>query len=124
MFDKYLTIKRSKLKDAGSGVFTTCDIPSGVYVTEMKGAPITQKEYENLPDFVQAYTCYVHRNLYLNAYDDRHFARFVNDANGPADKRFKNNCTLVVDGKKVFIESVKKIKSGSEILVDYGEDYW
>lgn len=124
MFDEFLKIKRSKLKGAGDGVFTTVAIPIDEYVTELVGPFINQKEYDDLPDFQKSYTCYVHRNLYINAYEMRNFARFVNDANGPADKRFKNNCIFVVDGKRIYVQAVKRIKGGSEILVDYGKDYW
>ena len=53
------------------------------------------------------------------------FGRYANDARGLVKlKGVTNNSTYVNDGNKVFIESIKDIPAGGEILVSYGKDYW
>jgi SET domain-containing protein len=52
-------------------------------------------------------------------------ARFANDARGL--KRVKgviNNAEYKEDGLRVFIVAKRDIPAGSEILVDYGKEYW
>ena len=72
------------------------------------------------------YIYYVKRNYVIDA--SKHsgaLARYANDARGL--KRVKgilNNAEYVEDGFKVYIESRKDIPAGSEILVDYGKEYW
>ena len=39
-------------------------------------------------------------------------------------KGITNNCNYINDGLKAYIESFRDIPAGSEILVNYGKDYW
>jgi hypothetical protein len=51
--------------------------------------------------------------------------RYANDAKGFTKKKsLQNNSEYVVEDGKVYIESVKDIPGGAEILVDYGKEYW
>jgi SET domain-containing protein len=51
--------------------------------------------------------------------------RYANDATGLSKtKGITNNTIYVVDKKKVYMEAVKDIPAGSEILVSYGKEYW
>jgi hypothetical protein len=57
----------------------------------------------------------------------QHLARYANDAQGLSKvKGITNNCRYVadMDTMKVYIESVKDIPAGAEILVQYGKEYW
>ena len=52
-------------------------------------------------------------------------ARYANDARGlQRVKGVSNNAEYTEDGLKVYIESVKEIPAGAEILVEYGKEYW
>ena len=52
-------------------------------------------------------------------------ARYANDAKGlHRVKGIGNNCIYQVYDGKVYIESVKDIPANSEILVEYGKEYW
>ena len=52
-------------------------------------------------------------------------ARYANDAKGFVRvKGISNNCVYVNEGNRAFIESVKDIQAGTEIFVDYTQDYW
>jgi hypothetical protein len=54
-------------------------------------------------------------------------ARYANDARGlKRVKGIQNNCVYVYrkDKDAVFIESTRDIPPNSEILVNYGKEYW
>ncbi len=52
-------------------------------------------------------------------------ARYANDARGLTKVTgITNNCSYTNNGLKVFIEAIKDIPAGSEILVNYGKAYW
>jgi hypothetical protein len=53
------------------------------------------------------------------------FGRYSNDANGLSKiSGLKNNCEYVSEGKKCYIESLRLIRKGEEILAGYGSDFW
>jgi SET domain-containing protein len=53
------------------------------------------------------------------------FGRYANDARGTSRKEgLINNAEYVSEGKRCFIEAIKDIPAGGEILVNYGKDYW
>jgi SET domain-containing protein len=57
--------------------------------------------------------------------DKKALARFANDARGLAKiKGIKNNSKYVMEKKRVFIEAIRDIQAGEEILVPYGKEYW
>jgi SET domain-containing protein len=125
LYEKYLFVKKSTLPNAGKGLFTKVFIPKGVKVVEYKGKITTWKEVEDV-DGKNVYIFYVNRNHVIDAWKTpRHLARYANDARGLSRvKGVTNNCQYVTEGKRAFIESIKDIPAGSEILVDYGPDYW
>ena len=58
-------------------------------------------------------------------HNTKNIARYVNDARGLTKiKGLVNNCKYVKDGQRVFIEAVKVIPAGTEILISYGSEYW
>lgn len=125
LLEKQLYVKKSTIPDSGKGLFTKKFIPKGTKIVEYKGRISTWAEVKD-EDGKNGYIFYVNRNHvidgkpYLKA-----FARYANDARGLSRiKGITNNCDYVIDGKKAYIESKKDIPAGSEILVDYGKDYW
>jgi SET domain-containing protein len=49
----------------------------------------------------------------------------ANDANGLKKiKSLKNNSRYVTDKLRVYIEAMRDIAPGEEILVGYGKEYW
>jgi len=69
---------------------------------------------------------YVNRNAVIDALSTtKALGRYANDANGFGRVRgLKNNCEYVSEGEKCFIESVRPIAKGEEILVGYGKEFW
>ena len=124
LLEKHLIVKTSTIPGAGLGLFTTVDIAKGTRIVEYKGRITQWKEVKNDST-----------NMYLYTINPRHvidarrtmkaLARYANDAKGITRiKGITNNCVYINDGLRAFIESVKNIPAGAEILVDYGKPYW
>ena len=124
-FEKNLVIKKSTIKGAGKGLFTTKFIPKGTRIAEYKGKISTWKEVDHAGG-LNAYIYYVNRNHVIDA--SKHIkvlARYVNDAKG-CEKGIKliNNCIYIIENNRVFLESKKDIPANSELLAGYGKEYW
>lgn len=124
LLENQLVVKASTLPGSGKGLFTKKFIPRGTRIVEYKGRMTTWNEVKNDAD-----------NGYIYTIDNQHvidaknsvktFGRYANDARGLVKiKGVSNNSTYVNDGNKVFIESIKDIPAGGEILVSYGKEYW
>lgn len=138
--DKFLEIKMSSLVGAGLGVFTTIDIQPNQVICELKGRWITSKQWEKMDYKKTLYSFYINKNNILDSYSKQsnNFGRYINDANGSyyIDETHihtyfkKNNSKFVCKKKKgdkhyrIWIVATCQIPAGSEIMVDYGEDYW
>ena len=124
LLEKHLVVKRSTIPDSGKGLFTKIFIEKGTRIVEYKGRITVWKEVKNDSDNGYIYT--VNKNHVIDArYTTKALARYANDAKGITRvKGITNNCTYVNDGLKAYIEAVKDITAGAEILVDYGKPYW
>jgi len=125
LLEKQLVIKRSILPAAGKGLFTKKPIAKGTRVVEYKGKITTWKEVDD-DNGKNGYIYYINRNHVIDAKPfSKTFGRYANDANGLKKLRFvKNNARYVIDNLRVYIEAVKDIPAGGEILVRYGKEYW
>ena len=123
--EKYLVIKHSQLPGAGKGLFTRVDIVKGQRIVEYKGKIVKWKEVKQL-DGYNGYLMFMNRNHVINAEPTIQFkGRYANDALGFVRiPGLTNNAEYVEDGLKVYIQAVKDIPAGSEILVEYGKEYW
>jgi uncharacterized protein len=125
LFDRYLIVKKSKLPEAGNGLFTTIDIPKGKRITEYKGRLQRWTDVKDQDGF-NGYLLRVHRSWAINALKSlKTFGRYANDANGISrNKVIRNNAEYITYGLRCYLESTRDIKKGEEILVAYGSDYW
>ena len=125
LLERQLLVKRSTLKGAGKGLFTTMDIPRGTKIVEYKGKVSSWKEV-NSHAGLNGYIYYVNRNHVIDARPARRaMARYANDAKGIVrSDGVNNNCTYIIEGIKVFIKSMRDIPAGSELFVGYGKEYW
>ena len=125
LLEKQLVIKRSTLPAAGKGLFTKKPIAKGTRVVEYKGKITTWKEVDD-DNGKNGYIYYINRNHVIDAKPfSKTFGRYANDANGLKKLRLvKNNARYVIDNLRVYIEAVKDIPAGGEILVRYGKEYW
>jgi len=124
-----LYVKKSKLPNAGKGLWTNSEIKKDEVVCEYEGEKITWKEClkrnENQKGF-GAYYFYVNAK---NCVDAQHtlwvLARYANDAAGFGRvKGLRNNCKYEVRKGKPYIVATRNLKPGDEIFVAYGKEYW
>ena len=120
-----MIVKRSTLKGAGKGLFTRRDIPRGTKIVEYKGKVTNWKEVDG-QEGLNGYIYYVDRNHVIDAQPTKQaMARYANDAKGIVRTHgINNNCTYIIEGRKVYIKSMRNIPAGSEIFVGYGKEYW
>jgi SET domain-containing protein len=125
LLEKQLIVKRSTLKGAGKGLFTTKDIPKGKKIVEYKGK-ITRWKEVNDRKGMNGYIYYVTREHVIDAWETRDaLARYANDAKGLLrTDGLNNNCTYRIEGLRVYIYAMRNIPAGSELFVGYGKEYW
>lgn len=125
MLDKFLKIKKSKIPQAGKGVFTKVDFKKGQRICEMLGEIVKVKEYnKRLKDFStkEGYAVEITSRRYLDTWNHECFGKYINDA---YKSSFKNNTVLCIDENEIiYIEALCKIKKGEELFLSYGKDYW
>jgi hypothetical protein len=123
--ERQLIVKRSTLKGAGKGLFTIRDIPRGTKIAEYKGKVSNWKEVDS-KEGSNGYIYYVNRDHVIDARPVKDaVARYANDAKGLARvDGVTNNCTYIIEGRKVYIKSMRHIPGGSELFVGYGKEYW
>jgi SET domain-containing protein len=124
LLEKFLYVKKSTIPNAGKGLFTKVDIPKDTRIVEYKGRRTTWKEVKD--DLKNAYIYTINNNNVIDAEKTLSaLARYANDAKGFVRiKGINNNCVYVNEKGRAYIESVKNIPAGSEIFVDYTQDYW
>lgn len=124
-FEKYLYVKKSKLKGAGKGLFTRKAIRAGKCICEYKGRIQTWKESLAQPGD-NPYFFYINAKTVINpVYQKKSLAHYANDADGfSRHKHHRNNAEYLTEGKRCFIYATHDIAPFSEIFVDYGRDYW
>lgn len=124
LLEDQLVVKPSTIPGSGKGLFTKKFIPKGTFIIEYKGKITTWKEVKH--DSSNGYIYTVNPKHVIDA--KRHkkaLARYANDARGLTKVTgITNNCTYTNNGLKVYIEAIKDIPAGSEILVNYGKAYW
>jgi SET domain-containing protein len=127
LLEKQLVVKRSRIPGAGKGLFTKKPIPKRTRIVEYKGKMTTWKDVD-IDEGRNGYIYYINRNHVIDAKPYiKTLGRYANDANGMVKvKGLANNSRYVADlgTMKVYIESVKDIPAGDEILVQYGKEYW
>lgn len=125
-----LIVKKSRIKGAGKGLFTTSPIRKGDVIVEYKGERMTWAKAMRRYDHNIKEARYLFHISDKNTIDAQRtmdaLARYANDADGPGDKsvHLHNNSEYQVIKGKPYIVASKNIGAGAEILVDYSGDYW
>ncbi|HTL82819.1 MAG TPA: SET domain-containing protein [Bacteroidia bacterium] len=128
-----LVVKKSRIKDAGKGLFTTSRIRKGDVIVEYLGERITWKQALRRYKGREEELLYIFEINEQNCIDAHAFphalAAYANDANGTKHlggkkHSFRNNCEYDVIKGRPYIVATKDIGPNSEIFVDYGEEYW
>lgn len=122
-----LTVKKSKLPNAGKGLFTDKPIKKGAKIIEYKGEIIDWKEYEKRVLLNKdGYLFFINKKRCIDAWSTpQHKARYANDAAGLSRiPGIKNNSDYEIFGDKCYIVASRDIKAGEEIYVNYTKEYW
>ena len=124
-----LVVKESTIPDSGLGLITETDIKKGELITEYEGDILTMKEvrerYGDRIHTAPSLSFVSYKKCVDALYNMEAFARYANDANGfITPDGMKNNSEFTNIRGVPYIKATKNIKAGSEILVDYGGDYW
>ncbi|HLZ17051.1 MAG TPA: SET domain-containing protein, partial [Cyclobacteriaceae bacterium] len=95
-------------------------------IVEYKGEVVTWKEVEKMADDRNGYVFYFNSRYCIDAWrTKKSVAHFANDAKGITRiEGTANNAEYVTEKKRCYIEALKNIPVGSEILVGYGAEYW
>jgi SET domain-containing protein len=102
-----------KQASAGRGLFALEDIPKDVCFIQYKGRKLSEEEkYTSQSKFLFE----IDDDVTLDGYIPGNKARFINHSCKP-------NSEFDTYKDKVFVFSLRKIKGGEEITVDYGEEY-
>ncbi len=126
LLSKHLVAKKSKIPQAGKGLFTKIFISKGTRIVEYLGKIITWKDAVSRAEAENGYVFYVTSSHCIDAKGStKSLAGLANDARGLVRlKGLTNNAEYVTEKKRCFIQASKEIQPGSEILVSYGKDYW
>lgn len=123
--EKFLIVKKSRLPNAGKGLFTKKAISKGTRIVEYKGKKRKWKDVKHL-DGYNGYLMYITRNAVIDALPSVDtLGRYANDAQGLSKvKDLRNNCEYVSEGHRCYIEAKRAIEPGEELLVSYGKEFW
>jgi uncharacterized protein len=123
--EKNLFVKKSKLPNAGKGLYTKVDIPKGTRMVEYKGRIQPWREVKD-EDGINGYLMYINRNVVINGLvATKSLARYANDAGGLVRlEGVRNNSEFISEGKRCYIDATRNIKAGEEIFASYGRAYW
>ena len=101
----------------GLGAFATERIPAGTRLIEYAGERLTPKEADaRYPDDESGrhhtYLFAIDDDVVIDAAVNGNDARFINHSCDP-------NCDAVVDGGRIWIETIRDVEPGEELAYDY-----
>lgn len=100
----------------GWGAFARHDIPEGTRLIEYAGERLTPAQADaRYPDTDERHHTYlfaIDDDVVVDAAVDGNDARFLNHSCDP-------NCDVVVDGKRLWIETIRDVAAGEELAYDY-----
>lgn len=100
----------------GLGLFATKPIKKRARIAEYKGPLLDLKAAENAENSGNRYLFEVNSRWTIDGKGRKNIARYFNHSCGP-------NCDSSIQGKRVFIYTLRAIKPGEELTYNYGSDY-
>lgn len=123
-------VQQSTIKGAGLGLFAAVDFEPFEMVTKYGGKIISANE---VASSLSQYIIEDDHGIHWDAEHETNpncMARFINDIYGPQRNchgKKQPNCAIFshdLKKKPCYVKSIKKIKKGEELFVDYGDDFW
>jgi SET domain-containing protein len=99
------------------GAFATQKIPAGMRLIEYAGERLTPRQADaRYPDDERdrhhTYLFAIDDDVVIDAAVDGNDARFINHSCDP-------NCDAVIDGGRIWIETIRDVEAGEELAYDY-----
>ena len=121
-----LDVRASRIRGAGRGLFAAADLPAGTRLGEYTGRR-TKSEPRD-PSYTWRVNIY-HPNgtfshpEYVDALrTPTCILRYANGARTPAQRR-RINAEMYQHRGRVYYKTTKRVRRGTEIIIDYGDDY-
>jgi len=113
-----IVVKQSTISGAGKGVFTTCDIDEGVTIGEYTGELVDMSKIQEHGKYAWS----LKNGQAVDAIDPEksNWLRYINDHRTEEG----NNLSMYERDNRVYYQTNRPIKKGSELFVSYGESYW
>jgi SET domain-containing protein len=114
----FIVVKQSSIPGAGKGVFATRDIEQGVTIGEYTGELVNMSEIREHGKYAWS----LRNGQAVDAVDPEksNWLRYINDHRTEEG----NNLAIYEHDNKVYYQTKRPIKKGSELFVSYGENYW
>jgi SET domain-containing protein len=128
MFDtKKYYLDRSTIKQAGYGVYSKYDIPAKTRIDEYVGEIIDDEEGSKRQDKTYFFRVF-HKDgtsHIIDALPNEHsnIMKFVNGVRTPQQRK-RQNCEAYQRGNKIYFKTLRDVKAGEELFIDYGPTYW
>lgn len=123
-----LQLKKSKIRNAGTGCFAQTMIPSGTILGPYNGKYMTWKERQNVDNGMYIWRINDDRYVDAREYTTNNPLRYVNGAKTKQQQK-KINCVVKMIGKdssceKVYYLTTRDILPNEELLISYGSTYF
>ena len=112
-------IKRIKTKGKGRGIAADSNIPTGVTLLEYKGIRRTGSEGDRLKN--TAYVFFYKKGSKWYCIDATRTSPIANPAKLVNHSRRRPNMRPYIRDDRIFLETIRPIRKGEELLFDYGD---
>jgi len=121
---KLTYIAKSNIKGAGKGIFAKIDIKKGTRLGYYDGKYMNEKTYQKVENQDYIWQVKSRPNLYVDArLCKKAILRYINGAKTKSQKK-KINVEPYTYKSKLYYRTIKNVKKGTELLIDYGDYYW
>jgi SET domain-containing protein len=124
--EEYLYIRKSRIPNAGYGLFTSIPIYKDEIISIFTGELLSEKEAKSRSGKMKnRYFINMPDRKTLDCMRVKCFAKYANDACGIVKTRYRNNSKIKIDDNgQVCLVANRNILAGEEIFCSYGKGYW
>jgi len=123
-----IKVKKSSIKNAGYGVFAKVFIPSDTILEEYKGEKISLKDVKKMNNNKYLFQINLMNGktkfIDANNLDKSNWTSFVNSVRTNYQKKNKQNTEYIQIRNKIILKTIKDINKDTELICDYGSNYW
>jgi hypothetical protein len=123
---KVMKIKKSNIKGADMGAFMKKDVPKGKFLGWYRGKLLNENQRNKLKDDGYVWVIDIDgKEMFIDGkpVKKNNKLRYVNGAKTKEQKKLVNVDSYQYN-KQIRYRTIKKVKKGEELIIDYGDDYW